>query len=227
MGRQQAGSDMQAWLAQGGRWGKPQREPLNAMAAIPEDDLLAWVLADSNGMPLSRLFCEQLLVRAKPEHAVLWLSDAQGVELASASGCRCAISPGSANNSSTPAATAIEARSPTGSSKPGCPRLHCGRWKSAVRQGQRTALRFVRLGGPRPGGLIGGHGTSLYVDFDKRLVVATFASYPGANSPAELALLEQVWKAIERATFCDAPGAKPVASNWYCRRAIRCKPACG
>ena len=83
----QAGSDMRAWLTQGGRWEKPQREPLGAMAAAsPEDDLLAWVLADSNGMPLSRLFCEQLLVRAKPEHAVLWLSDAQGVELASGLG---------------------------------------------------------------------------------------------------------------------------------------------
>jgi hypothetical protein len=33
-----------------------------------------------------------------------------------------------------------------------------------------------------------------------RLVIATFASYPGAHSPAELALLEQVWKAVERAT---------------------------
>ncbi len=67
----QAGSDMRAWLTQGGRWEKPQREPLGAMAAAsPEDDLLAWVLADSNGMPLSRLLCEQLLVRAKPEHAV-------------------------------------------------------------------------------------------------------------------------------------------------------------
>mgnify|MGYP002146899841 CR=1 FL=1 len=34
----QAGSDMRAWLTQGGRWEKPQREPLGAMAAASPED---------------------------------------------------------------------------------------------------------------------------------------------------------------------------------------------
>ena len=46
--------------------------------------------------------------------------------------------------------------------------------------------------------LIGTHGTSLYIDFDKRLVIATFASHPQAYAPATLAVLEQAWKSIER-----------------------------
>lgn len=208
----QAGSDMRAWLAQGGRWEKPSRTEIGAMAAaIPEDDLLAWVLADSNGMPLSRLFCEQLLVRAKPEHAVLWLSDAQGVELASGLGL-------SLRDFARLGQQLVDARSNRNRSKiPNwfiealvAPPVLRTVEISGFGKGSERRYGFVRLGGPSPRvALLGGHGTSLYVDVDKRLVVATFASYPGANSPAELALLEQVWKAIERATFATRQGAKP------------------
>lgn len=52
--------------------------------------------------------------------------------------------------------------------------------------------------------LIGAHGTSLYLDFDKRLVIALYATRPGENSAGTLALLEQTWKAIGRAVV--APG---------------------
>ena len=197
----QAGSDMRAWLTQGGRWEKPQREPLGAMAAAsPEDDLLAWVLADSNGMPLSRLLCEQLLVRAKPEHAVLWLSDAQGVELAGGLGL-------SLRDFARLGQQLVDARSSRNRSKiPNwfiealvAPPALRGAEISGLGKGSERRYGFVRLAGAAQRvALIGSHGTSLYVDFDKRLVVATFASYPGAHSPAELALLEQVWKAVER-----------------------------
>jgi hypothetical protein len=58
---------------------------------------------------------------------------------------------------------------------------------------------FIHLGGaPNRVALIGTHGTSLYLDFDKRLVVAIFATYPPPYAPAMLALLEQTWRAIER-----------------------------
>jgi CubicO group peptidase (beta-lactamase class C family) len=169
-------------------------------AASPEDDLLAWVLADSNGMPLSRLFCEQLLVRAKPEHAVLWLSDAQGVELAGGLGL-------SLRDFARLGQQLVDARSSRNRSKiPNwfiealvAPPALRGAEISGLGKGSERRYGFVRLAGAAQRvALIGSHGTSLYVDFDKRLVVATFASYPGAHSPAELALLEQVWKAVER-----------------------------
>jgi hypothetical protein len=47
--------------------------------------------------------------------------------------------------------------------------------------------------------LLGAHGTSLYLNFDKRLVIAMYATRPGGNTPATLALLEQFWLAAERA----------------------------
>ena len=47
--------------------------------------------------------------------------------------------------------------------------------------------------------LIGTHGTSLYVDFDKRPVIAIYATRPGEITPELLALLEQVWTTTDRA----------------------------
>ena len=71
---------MRAWLTHPGRW---DRRLLNKEARsfgpVPEDDLLAWTLSESNAMPLSQLFCEQLLIRIRPEHSVYWLSDSQGL----------------------------------------------------------------------------------------------------------------------------------------------------
>jgi hypothetical protein len=140
-------------------------------AAIPEDDLLAWVLADSNGMPLSRLFCEQLLVRAKPEHAVLWLSDAQGVELAGGLGL-------SLRDFARLGQQLVDARSSRNRSKiPNwfiealvAPPALRGAEISGLGKGSERRYGFVRLAGAAQRvALIGSHGTSLYVDFDKRL----------------------------------------------------------
>jgi CubicO group peptidase (beta-lactamase class C family) len=67
-------------------------------------------------------------------------------------------------------------------------------------KGSERRYGFVHLGGARNRvALIGAHGTSLYIDFDKHLVIALYATRPGQNSPETLALLEQVWKAIDRA----------------------------
>lgn len=191
---------IRTWLAQPNRWDKPPHAgPDAGPTATPEDDLLAWTLAESNGRPLARLFCEQLLLPARPEHEVLWLSDAQGVELANGLG----LSP---RDFARLGQLLVEAR---GSRK----RTRIPAWfietllaSSGIRAGDIKGLAkgselrygFVHLGGaPNRVALIGTHGTSLYLDFDKRLVIASFASYPQAHTPAMLALLEQVWLAIE------------------------------
>jgi hypothetical protein len=78
-----ANAGIRSWLAEPGRWDRPLLDhQASTVDGSPDDDLLAWVLAESNATPLAPLFCEQLLSRARPEHPVLWLTDARGVELA-------------------------------------------------------------------------------------------------------------------------------------------------
>lgn len=198
----QDGEGIRAWLAQPGRWDKPMRErETHVPGAAPEDDLLAWVLAESHAMPLSQLFCEQLLIRARPEHAVVWLTDSQGVELATGLGL-------SLRDFSKLGQMLVDARSGRNRGKIPAWFVETLTASSGLRiqeikglpKGSEQRYGFVHLGGAlNRVALIGTHGTSLYIDFDKRLVVALFASRPGENTPGMLASLEQAWKAIDQA----------------------------
>ena len=196
------GNGLRAWLAQPSHWDRPLSEVPDARAtATPDDDLLAWVLVESNAQPLARLFCEQLLRRAQPEHEVLWLSDAQGVELANGLGL-------SLRDFARLGQLFVEARGSRSRARiPGwfietlvaSSGLRSAEIKG-LSKGSARRYGFVHLGGAANRvALIGTHGTSLYIDFDKRLVIATFASHPQAYAPATLAVLEQAWKSIERA----------------------------
>jgi CubicO group peptidase (beta-lactamase class C family) len=208
----QANSGIRAWLSQSGRWDKPLDErEASLFSSSPDDDLLAWTLAESNAMPLSRLFCEQLLSRTKAEHPVLWVSDAQGVELASGLGL-------ALRDFAKLGQLLVEARSSRSRAKiPGW-FIETLTASSGVRstevkglsKGSERRYGFVHLGGSRNRvALIGAHGTSLYIDFDKRLVIAFYATRPGENTPETLALLEQVWKAIDRAMALPEKGRNP------------------
>jgi CubicO group peptidase (beta-lactamase class C family) len=209
----QAGNSLRKWLSQPERWDKPllDREAATFDAA-PDDDLLAWALAESNGMPLSRLFCEQLLKRINRENAALWLSDAEGVELASGLGL-------SLRDFAKLGQLLVDARNGRSRARipgwfietllaPASPRATPIKGLS---KGSEQRYGFIHLGGtPNRAALIGAHGTSLYIDFDKRLVIAIYATRPGEVSPGTLALLEHVWKAIGSAI--DSPkrgGAQP------------------
>lgn len=208
----QGNNIIRAWLTQSGRWDKPiieQEAPI--VAASPDDDLLAWALAESNAMPLSRLFCEQLLSRISPEHPILWLSDSQGVELASGLGL-------SLRDFAKLGQLLLEVRSSRNRSRiPGWfieTLVASSGMRSAeikgLTKGSERRYGFVHLGGsPHRVALIGAHGTSLYIDFDKRLVIAFYATRPGEDTSGTLALLEQAWKAIDRATAPTGKGSKP------------------
>ena len=200
----QAGSGVRAWLSQPGRWDKPikDRSEVLAVAPTPEGDLLAWVLAESNSMPLSKVFCEQLLRRSNPEHPVLWVSDSQGIELASGLGL-------SLRDFAKLGQLLIDARSSRSRTKIPNWFIETLLASSGIRateikglsKGSEQRYGFVHLGGaPNRVALIGAHGTNLYMDFDKRLVIAFYATRPGDITPESLALLEQLWKAIDRAT---------------------------
>ena len=208
----QTGNGLRTWLSQSGRWDKPLTEQKTPVfGASPDDDLLVWTLAESNAMPLSRLFCEQLLSRARPEHAVIWLSDSQGIEMASGLGL-------SLRDFAKLGQLLVEARG-------GRSRAKIPGWfietlvaSSGMRSSEFNGLAkgseqrygFVHLGGsPNRVALIGAHGTSLYIDFDKRLVIAFYATRPGGNTPETLALLEQIWKAIDRAIALPEKGRNP------------------
>lgn len=193
------GNSIRAWLSQPGRWDKPLTEQkLPAFGASPDNDLLAWALTESNGMPLSRLFCEQLLSRTSLEHPVLWASDSQGIELASGLGL-------SLRDFAKLGQLLIEARGTRSRTKiPGwfietllaSPGMRAAEFKGLA-EGNEQRYGFVHLGGsPNRVALIAMHGTSLYIDFDKRLVIAAYATRPGEVTPELLALLEQIWKAI-------------------------------
>ena len=68
---------------------------------------------------------------------------------------------------------------------------------SGLRKGSDLRYGFVRLGGAANRiAILGAHGTSLYIDFDRRLVVALYATHPQVRSPLQLASLERLWDAF-------------------------------
>ena len=195
-------SDVRTWLAAPGRWDFPlETQKLVTLPAAPEDDLLAWLLAESNKMPLSRLVCEQLLGRLNPEHPVLWMTDDQGIELAGGLAL-------SLRDFSRLGQLLLDARSSrTRGRIPGW-FIETLTASSGLRSGQIPGLArgserrygFIHLGGePNRVVLVGAHGSSLYIDFDRRLVIALYASHPAVESPAQLATLEQFWNTLARA----------------------------
>jgi CubicO group peptidase (beta-lactamase class C family) len=208
----QGADNVRAWLSQGGRWDKPLREQgMNGLSATPEDDLLAWVLAESNAMPLSRLFCEQLLVRARPEHPVLWLTDSQGIELAMGLSL-------SLRDFAKLGQVLLDTRNGRNRGKIPMWFIETLTASSGLRtaeikglaKGSEQRYGFVHLGGASNRvALIAPQGTSLYIDFDKRLVIALFATRPGDNAPGMLATLEQLWKGIEQAGRRQEKGRNP------------------
>jgi CubicO group peptidase (beta-lactamase class C family) len=198
----QRNADLRAWLNRPGRWERPLSEQATPVfAGNPDDDLLAWLLAESNATPLSRLFCEQLLSRAQPESPVLWLIDDQGKELADGLAM-------SLRDFAKLGNQLLEARTSRTRSRIPNWFVETLTASSGLRSGEIPGLAkgselrygFVHLGGKaNRAALIGAHGNSLYVDFDNRLVVAIYASYPSQGSPAMLANLEQAWKTISAA----------------------------
>lgn len=201
-----AKASLRDWLAQPDRWDVDFAETKPPLGeAAPDDDLLAWALAESHKAPLAQVFCENVLTRLKPENPVLWLTDADGTELANGLAL-------SLRDFARFGQMLIDARGAGGRSKiPGwfieTLNASSGMRKAkpseveGLLRGSELRYGFVHLGGAANRiALLGPYGTSLYVDFDRRLVVALFASYPKEYSPSLLATLEQLWEAVGAAT---------------------------
>ncbi|MFA7292930.1 MAG: hypothetical protein WC023_11870 [Rhodocyclaceae bacterium] len=190
------------WLSQPERWERLLHEALPAAAeGGPDDDLLAWVLAESHGAPLARVFCEQILARMRPEQPASWLTDAAGNELAGGLvlslkdfarlGQLLIEARATPTRSRIPAWFVETLTASSGGRTAAVPAL------SGLRKGSDLRYGFVRLGGvANRVAILGAHGTSLYVDFDRRLVIALYAAHPQVRSPLQLASLERFWDAI-------------------------------
>ena len=202
---------LRAWLSQPERWemGFADTKP-GLSDASPDDDLLAWALAESYKAPLAQVFCDNVLTRLKPESPVLWLTDAEGTELSGGLalslrdlarfGQMLVAARGARNRSQIPGwfIETLNASSGNRKAKPS--------EVEGLTRGTELRYGFVHLGGAANRiALIGPYGNSLYLDFDRRLVIVLYSSYPKEYSPSMLATLEQLWEAVGSAT---QPGRK-------------------
>lgn len=197
---------IRAWLNQSERWERGMTEAApNLVDTGPDGDLLTWALADSFGAPLARIFCDNVLSKLRPENPVFWLTDPQGIELAGGLalslrdfarfGQMLIETRSSGNRSKIPTWFIETLTSSNGPKKVNSPEL------LGLAKGSEARYGFVHLGGaPNRIALLGPYGNSLYIDFDRRLVIAIFSAYPKDSSPAMLATLEQIWENVGSAS---------------------------
>ncbi|HPU81213.1 hypothetical protein [Accumulibacter sp.] len=196
---------IRGWLSQSGRWDRNSAaEPLFGVAG-PEGELLAWALAESYRLPLARIFCDELFGRLRSENAALWLTDAQGTELSTGLAL-------SLRDFARLGQLLIEARNSSGRSRIPKWFIETLTASAGLRTAEATELAglkkgsefrygFVHLGGTANRiAILGPYGNSLYVDLDRRLVIAIFAAYPRNQSAGMRATLEQVWDTLGAAT---------------------------
>jgi len=197
---------IRAWLNQPDRWERSMTEAApNLVDTGPDGDLLTWALAESYRAPLAKIFCDNVLTTLRPENPVFWLTDTQGTELTGGLalslrdfarfGQMLIEARNNRNRSKIPNWFIEALTSSNGLRKVNAPEL------LGLSKGSEVRYGFVHLGGaPNRVALLGPYGNSLYIDFDRRLVIALFAAYPKSNSPAMLATLEQIWEQVVSAT---------------------------
>ncbi|MCM8623314.1 MAG: serine hydrolase [Candidatus Accumulibacter sp.] len=196
---------IRAWLNQPGRWDRDFSPNPQLGEVGPDSDLLVWALAEAYRVPLTRTFCQELFEKLRPESAALWLSDSQGTELSAGLAL-------SLRDFARLGQLLIDARNSnrrhkvpnwfieTLTASAGL-RIANSPDLAGLRKGSEYRYGFVHLGGaPNRIAILGPYGNSLYVDFDRRLVIAIFAAYPRKHSAGMRATLEQVWDMLGSAT---------------------------
>ena len=193
---------IRAWLNQPDRWERGMTEAApNLFDTGPDGDLLTWALAESYRAPLAQIFCDNMLTTLRPENPVFWLTDTQGTELTGGLalslrdfarfGQMLIEARNNRNRSKIPNWFIEALTSSSGLRKVNAPEL------LGLSKGSEVRYGFVHLGGaPNRIALFGPYGNSLYIDFDRRLVIAIFSAYPKNSSPVMLATLEQIWENV-------------------------------
>ncbi len=198
-----AGEGVRTWLTRLETWtALAPKHGLSPAEGRPEDDMLAWAISEASGSSPARLFCEQFFANMRPEDSAFWLTDPGGHELAAG----LALSP---RDHAKFGQHLLDAR-------PGSKRGRIPDWLieallaptsgsgdtalAGLPAGSTLRYGFVRLGGKGNRiALIGPYGTSLLVDFDRRLVVAIHASHADADSALLRATLQEIWHSIAAA----------------------------
>ena len=201
-----AAAGVRAWLNQPERWERGLAErPLKVADLGPDGDLLTWALAESYSAPLARIFCDNVLSKLRAENPAFWVTDHQGTELTGGLalslrdfarfGQMLIEARNSRNRSKIPDWFIETLTTSTGARSASAPEL------LGLSKGSELRYGFVHLGGtPNRIALLGPYGNSLYIDFDRRLVIAIFAAYPKTNSPAMRATLQEIWESVSSAT---------------------------
>lgn len=202
---------VRSWLSVPGRWERDFAAAATFGEAGPEGELLLWAIAESYRMPLAQVFCQEVLRKLRPEHSALWLTDARGNELSTGLAL-------SLRDFSRLGQLLIDARSNSRRSRipswfietlTASAGLRTAKTAElpGLRNGSELRYGFVHLGGAQNRiAIIGPYGNSLYVDLDRRLVIAVYAAYPREHTAAMRATLEQVWDAL--AVAAQPPGKR-------------------
>ena len=208
------GHGMRRWLSQPDLWERKLVEAgRHTLDAGPDGDLLTWALAEAYQQPLAQVFCEHIYRRMRPENPAYWVTDVEGTALSN--GLALSLRDfaqlgqmlidvrGGANRGRLPA-WFVETLSASGRKrKDNAPEL------AGLETGSDYRYGFVHLGGsPNRIAILGAFGNSLYVDFDRRLVIAIFASYPKTYSVGAQATAQQIWDAIRVATQPEKKATK-------------------
>ena len=198
----ESSSDVRAWLNTFGRWeGEIIDNKTVRTNLVPESDLLIWALDERYKKPVSRTLCDNVFSRMKLENPAIWLTDKRGRELSG--GLALSLrdfaylgqflidARNSPNRTKLPGWFVETLAAPSGARK--------ANYLKEIGFGTGSDLRygFVHLGGRGSRiAIIGPYGNSLYVDFDRNVVVAIYASYPRAQSEGLFATLQELWELL-------------------------------
>jgi hypothetical protein len=198
-----ASAGVRAWLRSRKSWPRDGGLPVSE-AGAPEGELLLWTLESAAKRPVSRVACESLLSMIGAEDEAYWLTDGAGTEL----GDGLALS---LRDFARFGMALAAARSKPGSAAI-APRWLVETLAAKVRgddplpeslrglgEDADWRYRFASLGSAHQAAIVGPFGNSLLVDFDRKLVIAIYASFPRDYSPLMLQTLRSVWNAIDAA----------------------------
>jgi CubicO group peptidase (beta-lactamase class C family) len=191
---------LRAWLKGRRQW---PRDPDLGISAIdaPDGELLVWALEKAERRPAQRVLCDTFLPAIGAQDPAFWATDDAGTPLAD--GLALSIRDWARFGMALVAARGRDGQSavaPRWFAESIAARSHRDDPAPGPLQGLGADVswryRFVGFGRDHQAAIVGPFGTSLYLDFDRKLVVALFASCPRDYSELELKSLRNLWSAI-------------------------------
>lgn len=202
-GSMRSSAGVRSWLKARKNWPRDNDLPVSEIGG-PEGELLVWALETVWKQPASHVLCDSMLSAVGAEDEAFWVTDPSGIELADGLAL-------SLRDFARFGLALLDARARAGSGAV-APRWFAESLASPVVRsdpppealkdlGEDTAwrYRFVSLGRMRQSAIVGPFGNSLFIDFDRKVVVAIYASYPRDYAALMLRSLRSVWSALAEA----------------------------